>query len=520
MGEARDHFGAYPTPLFVDGLALKSREAVCWEASGEVWRLSNLGSQQILFRTLEGLTRLTGQLQYREAAQAAWKYAFLHLRHGRLLALGGHMAFDLETKRAVHAPDKGPVHELKCHYPDYEFMWTVSPEHTRDYIEAIWEAHVTDWDRLEFSRHGLPREPGLGPSLWDRGYGHAPVFFTAKGLTFINAGSDLIYAAAMLSVLSGDSRPLVWAERLAQRYVEARHPATGLSGYQYSRSVLPGPRGRGDRAEAQFGLQLAEHHPTEATLVVTRQLRTILGRSAINKLLLAQRLGETGRTLGQIAVEDLLAYGQHAYDPETNQFHPMMTNGLRLTGLQLDRDGYYGRRGTVLTTMPAGFLLLWAYCLGYQFSRNPKLWTMARHMARGNGLGDIGAVAGADAPELRETGSPSDPLAVFSLLTLSTITGHPDFVLKAEAVADHIIQQRWHQGLFVASANHRWAKLDALEPLALIHLVAHLQHRPSAAPLYPASSAFFGSAYADLGHKIDNQWIYDRREIAEEAHHG
>ena len=55
-----------------------------------------------------------------------------------------------------------------------------------------------------------------------------------KGLTFINAGSDLIYAAAMLSKFTSDPKPLEWAKRLAYRYVETRDPKTGIGGYQFS----------------------------------------------------------------------------------------------------------------------------------------------------------------------------------------------------------------------------------------------------------------------------------------------
>jgi len=511
LTEGRDHWGPSSTPLFVDGIAVDTREPVTWQVSGEHWILSNLGSQQILFRTLQGLSRLSGQSTYQEACQAAWDYAFCHLRHGHLLSLGGHMAFDLGSKRTVYAPDKGPVHELKCHYPDYEFMWSVSATHTTEYIDAMWEGHVKDWDRLEFSRHGLPVEPSLGHGVWDRPYGHLPVFFTAQGLTFINAGSDLIYAGAMLTALSGDEAPLVWAERLAQRYVEARHPATGLAGYQFSRSVLPGPRGRGDRAEAQFGAQLAPYQPTEATVVVARQIRTILGRAAINKLLLAERLGLSGEGLAQIAVEDLLAYARYAYDSEDNRFHPIMTNGMRLTGLRLDRDGYYGRQGMVLTPMTADFLMLWAYCLAYQFSPQPQLWAVARQMAKANGLGDIGPTAeDLSGPMLAAGIEVSDPLAIFCLLTLYATTNQQAFLDQAQAVGDNILNHRWHRGLFLPSRHHRWAKFDALEPLALIHLVAYMQRCPQQVPKYWASSAFFGSLYADLGHKIDNSWWYDQ----------
>lgn len=44
--------------------------------------LCNLTSQQGLFRTLNGLSRLTDEPRYKEAALEALRYAFNHLRYG------------------------------------------------------------------------------------------------------------------------------------------------------------------------------------------------------------------------------------------------------------------------------------------------------------------------------------------------------------------------------------------------------------------------------------------------------
>jgi len=50
----RDTYGPKHTPLFVDGLNIHTHEPVKWiDPSGERWILSNLASQQSLFRTLD-----------------------------------------------------------------------------------------------------------------------------------------------------------------------------------------------------------------------------------------------------------------------------------------------------------------------------------------------------------------------------------------------------------------------------------------------------------------------------------
>ena len=55
-----------------------------------------------------------------------------------------------------------------------------------------------------------------------------------RPLSFINTGSDLVYAAAELFRLHGEERALGWAGNLVSRYVQIRHPRTGLGAYQFN----------------------------------------------------------------------------------------------------------------------------------------------------------------------------------------------------------------------------------------------------------------------------------------------
>ncbi|MCY0878929.1 MAG: hypothetical protein OWU84_08315 [Firmicutes bacterium] len=495
LAAGRDRYGASPTPLLADGLDVVTLEPVIWRVNGEEWILSNWASQQIFMRTLTGLSRILHDDRYRQAAEDITAFALTALRPQRLFTWGGHMAFDLAKKRAVYAPDKGPVHELKCHYPDYDLMWQVNPEATRDYIEAVWEAHILDWDSLEFSRHGrLPPEAPPQERLWARPYARRPVPFVSQGLTFINAGSDLVYAAALLSDLSHDPAPLTWAKRLASRYVEVRHPKTHLGGYQFSISVLPGPKGRGDRAVEQFGEQLKAHEPTEVTLCVDRQIRTILGRAAINKMLLGMRLGPAGEEFQRWAVEDLLAYAHWSYLPEAHAFAPVLTDGTRLDGLRIERSGYYGRAGDVLMPLKSDYLLLWSYALGYRLTRDPILWEMVQSL-----LEALWPRTGDVAP---------DPVALFAFLDLYQATDDREFLVDAAQVADAIVARQTASGLFLSPRGRQYGKLDALEPLALLHLANAALGYPERLPHYWASRAFFGSQYGDLGHMTDDQLFY------------
>src|SRR5437867_1638190 len=76
MAQAMDRFGAEHTPLFLDGLNVETREPVRWLHEGQEWILANPASQQVLFRTLVGLSALTGEERYRQAAVDAMSFVF------------------------------------------------------------------------------------------------------------------------------------------------------------------------------------------------------------------------------------------------------------------------------------------------------------------------------------------------------------------------------------------------------------------------------------------------------------
>ena len=328
LTHGRDVYGK-PTPLFVDGLNVDTREPVKWKwADGKEWVLCNLANQQGLFRTLDGLSRLTGDARYKGAALEATRYAFEHLRygtqnHGGLLSWGGHLAYNATDDVLAGNPGgTGRIHELKCFSPHYVLMWEANPKATQELIENIWNGHVLDWSTLDFNRHGNPIKRGR---LWENEYRGGEVFFWGKGLTFHNAGSDFCYAAGLLTKLTGTPEPLVWAKRLSQRYVETRDPKTGLEGYQFSQcaSAWCDDVGtiRGDRAQYQYGDDFKGHRVVEGTLFPcygnTPQIEPQVGR-----LLLGESLGDQGREFTRQAVETLTAWGKSAYRAKDNVFVP------------------------------------------------------------------------------------------------------------------------------------------------------------------------------------------------------
>ncbi len=454
--------------------------------------LSNLGNQLNFLRTLAGLSALTGRARYRERALEICRHALRHGRRRGMLLWGNHAAVDLCSRRPVFLAVKGKVHELKSHYPPYDLLREAAPEAFDEMVAACWRAHVYDWARLDFSRHGrmdLPDSP-LPPAPWGAHYVGGDIFFIGGGLTFINAGSDLYYAAASLSRLSNRPAPLTWARRLMGRYEETRHPRTGMSGYTFS-SIFdksdPERKRSGDRALKQFREQFPEHDPKEGTLTTTGALRAIAATSALCRLRLARDLGApAGAAFGHSAAADQLAYGKWAYDSADSTFHPVFTDGFRLTGQRIAQSGYYGPAGQVFAPRSGDGLFFWAYAAGWRFCRDEALWTIARNIGLHAGLGEIGARPG-ERPRLTPPPGPDSPAWCFGLLELDEEFPGAGFLPAATDLAQRIIAERFHEGLFAAK-DAPVVGADAIEAVALLHVAARLTGRTEAAPVFCSSS--------------------------------
>ena len=395
----RDTYGSKHTPLFVDGLNIHTHEPVKWIASnGDRWILSNLASQQNLFRTLDGLTTITGDPKYRQAAMEAIEYAFENLRTPNgLLYWGIAAAYDAQGDRLA-LPYRVGAQSLKWHYPYYELMWEVNPDATKQFIEAYWSGLILDWSNLDMNRSTSDLKGPLLNQPWDHKYTGGPVYFETKanGKAFISAGSDLSRAAALLYSLSGDREPLVWSKRLIHRYVETRHPEVGISGSPYNRS-------RSDSAQYQFRNDFMGHFVLDGTFFpqahlglsnpMVRELSLgylnvapgipysiISGPCWISQLILGDMLGQDGAEFTQWALEEFTAIGKRAYRKNDNSFIPMLIDGTSIEGYVCKRDGYFGAKGTTFNAIPAVPMDFWAYALAYRITEDEFMWEMAHNI--------------------------------------------------------------------------------------------------------------------------------------------
>ncbi len=462
---------------------------------------------------MDGLTRITGDPKYKRSAMDAIKYAFGHLRSPNgLLYWGIAVAYDARSddicgERITH-------HTLKYHYPYYELMWEIDPEATDKFIESFWIENILDWSNLDMNRYGLNDRLRNVPKGWNHKYKGGPVFFKGKGRSFFNASSDLFYAAAILSKLSGENEPLVWSKRLAHRYIETRNPKTGISAYVYSR-VEP------TAGQIQLGDDFREHLVYQGTLTlfpvypgyrkrIIEMVQQV--RGWICELLLGDLLGADGKEFTRWALEELVAWGKVAYRKEDNSFIPMLTDGTSLEGYVFKKgSSAYGPKGTVISAWPLGPIEFWAYSLAYRMSGNQYTWEMARNIALGNNFGDIGVTA-REPPQLYVDTNCSDPYALLGFLELYRKTGDSAFLEISKRIGDNMLSTKFYRGFFVPSKEHIYTRFDVPVHLALLHLHAAMKPQLAEVPRVWPSCPFFNSPYRNRPLEHDIYSIYTLTE--------
>jgi len=506
LEHGRDTYGPKQTPLFVDGLQVETLEPVRWKKGGRTWVLCNFASQQALMRTLDGLSALTKDERYRQAAEDAARYALEHLRSANgLIYWGGHIAWDLDQDRAVG--EYKDVHEMKNHQPDYALLWRVDAKETQRLLEAIWATHILDWTLLDYNRHAkteLPARPQWNHEFREK----VEVPFPAIGqnLSFALVTPSLIDAGAALAVLGRDTNALLWTRRLVNRWQQGRDPKTGLSGGQLSYR-------KDDRAQATLG----HVHPNinEAKIIATyhatgRYLDIPLAQMQAAEQLIAAggQCAKVGKEFIRWAADDLKTYAKYCYAPKSGQFIAMMTDGTPIRW-QEARAGYYDTSSFA----PRGpnARILWNYAMAYRLTRNKALWKTARTVAKALDLGDIGQ------PDSKHRNMRYDTPAanweyIYALLELNQATHDRSFLKLASRVADNLLQTQTKTGLFPRPA-YKYARTGDQIPLAILHLAAALDDRESLLPPATLDNGFFHAEFegATLKQKpgiVDNR-TYD-----------
>jgi pectate lyase len=503
-----------PSPLLAGGINVYTKEQLKWifpesvdfpDGREAVW--SDFAVQQNFMRVLAALTNLTGNPKYKDSAKAQYAYYFAHHQDkSGLLEWGGHRFVDLLTLSAVGMRDGLPdsPHELKNAFPYYELMYEVDPAATAKFITAFWNAHIYNWHTLETSRHGqYGHEPG---PQWNNTFDDPAPFFETLGLSFLDAGNDLIYSGSMLYKFTGDKGALLWTKRLADSYVKARNPQTKLGAYQFTQPRRqhdpPTDETRndytfseyGDRAKRQIGPDFPGHLVLEATILFQQQATAIYCDSALMQIQVASILGDAGKEMVESTRVGMDAFVNHALISDKNLLRPMLTDGTDLSGYVLKGRGYYGPKGRVLDPYPASPEFMLSYARAFMLTGDLTLWKMARSSARAFGLGDIGEAPGKSVQVNLATDN-ANAHALFSVLDLYEQT-HADVYLQlGRVIGNNIVKQHFHHGYFTPYEDTIFANINAIEPYALLALDAAIKGTPEKVPYFLNGFGFYAGFY-------------------------
>ncbi|HUV64343.1 MAG TPA: ankyrin repeat domain-containing protein [Sedimentisphaerales bacterium] len=480
----RDTYGPKHTPLFVDGLNTETLAPVVWRNKGEEWILSDFANHQGLLRLLDGLTALTGEGRYRQAALDASAYALANLRTPNgLLYWGGHMAWDLQREKGV-SEGSFEAHELREQSPYYELLWEANPSETKRLMETIWGAHVWDWTKLDFNRHSnstmAPRPP-----QWTHEFDEnlvCPFPSVTHNLSFSNFAGSLLHTGALLAKLGNHREALLWTRRFAQRWHSACHPVTGLCG-----GLLSHPRNlRARRA-------LAHNHPNinEAAMVAGYMMHDRYNCFPLFQMQVGEELGDDGLDLIRWASDDLKAFARYAYDEKSLSFRPLLTDGTELNWREFN-PGYFSPAS--LAPQKASGWTLWVYATAYRLTRDPAHWKLLRSVWRGFDLGDLGTEAGDGRHLNYELKATSNPF-LYACLDLHTATKDKAFLMLARQVADNILTARTQDRCLPKDCFYVRTGDEAM--LAVLHLAAALQGKSHKIPQPKVDRQYFHCAFSD-----------------------
>lgn len=483
---------------------------------------SDMANQQNFLRTLVALSKVTSDPKYKnEAVSILGEFMTNYQNPNGLFYWGGHRAINLDTLDVQSTEGPNGPHELKNMMPFYELMLEVNEEATLRFMRQLWTAHFY-FDNTDMNRHGSYSSaydvnvfgqtiPGDVILMDNNGLPIIPD--DSPGLLpFVNAATDLAYAAFTLSDYTYDSVPAQWAEYLMRQYYLASNPITGMTVYQFKSTLVTKSSiecsdpaytnsGCGDRVARQF----RDFGPIARESNVAWKNTQAIYVDNILMLLEAAAKYDVDYFVDW-ARQYLEGYLEYAYTrvDGRNKIIPMFIDGTTTYGYVVPEVGYYGPSNMRLdyVDLPTSYLLpiLRTILQTENDADKEKLWGFFRDIVYTYGLGDIGSLGGAE-PNLNIDTSVSDPFALMAMVELYDNTKNPAYLEVARTIGDNIIREKFFRGFFVQSEIMLYSRLDQPDTLALLTLDAVLRGISlNEMPFYLADSGYIhGYLLADDG---------------------
>lgn len=510
------HYGhAYNpnTALLPDAINTLTGEPARWEFPNRAKvPYSDLANQQNFFRTLVALSMVTGDAKYKGEAVATLAEFMANYQHPNgLMYWGGHRMINLDTLTVQSTETTNGPHELKNMLPYYELMLEVNEAATIRFMRQLWTAHFR-WGSADLNRHGsystafnanVFGQPMIDDVIVMDEDGLPIIPNNSPGdLPFVNSATDLAYAALALSDYTGDPAPRDWADYLMRQYRLASNPNTHMTVYQYkSTAIIKSPQecadpiytnsGCGDRVARQF----RDFGPiARESNVQWKNTQAIYVDNILMLLEAAQKYGMDHYALwARQYLEGYLDYAYIRVDGK-NKIIPMFNDGTVTYGYVVPQGGYYGPSNMRLdyVDLPTTYLLpILRTILAQTDSEDQvKLWTYFREIVETFGIGDVGALGGAN-PRLNLDTAIDDPFALMTMVELYNHTKNIEYLDVARTIGNNIVRLRFHRGFFVENEIMLYSRLDQPETLALLILDGVIRGIDSSTmPYYLADSGY------------------------------
>lgn len=519
---------------------------------------SELTMNMELHRAMVGLSNLTDDESYAERVGEMYKwYLDKGVSKDDLLYVGNHQSFDLKTgERSVYYQyfDSNKFMEIE----DRDFYSEPFMQQDKDkylkFCEAFWANCITDFATMGFNRHTVVSEKATDYTrldqidVFDDSYkdnvvnGKPFPYVPYLGLSFMSTGNILLKTARDAVENGGNQNLKTWGYRLIRRYLDTVDPDTGMFGTQFTSPMFhPGKLDLvakfgeewwtteegmtasksydyGDRAYNSFaqtcvnnGL-ITEDEMTEIVEAALLNSSRIAGRFAYECYEFAELLG-TDTPEGYEIIEDytkcLASWIKHAYNPKTNKFKVVFTNGVDFTGVRWERSGYWGSAGNSFkefTLEDECLITMLRACEAtkdfpeLEEEYNVIIEFLDKYLDNKYRIGSIGDPLKNIEPSLKLNVNTTDTILIRILVKLYDISGNQKYLKLARVVGNNIVVKTYKQNMFIKDSKLRYVPIDGETEYVLLLLEQAILDEDGVVP-----QSSYTNGYEHQGYFISQQ---------------
>lgn len=207
----------------------------------------------------------------------------------------------------------------------------------------------------------------------------------------------------------------------------------------------------------------------------------------------------------QWVIEGLKNYYRFAYDVESNTLRPLWNDGQDMSGYVLQRDGYYGAKGTVILPFVLDVDYLLPLVRAWRLSEDDELLDLIGVLLHRWQLAELNKQKRRATLMIGKKPT-ATPYLLLALVELAEHCQCTQLFELAWQTGNTLFKQHYHHGLFVESANHRYFRIDNPIALALLTLIAAKQNKSAAIPQFITNGGYIHGDYRVNG---ESRTLYD-----------